>query len=303
MDRRTFTGNVFRAALGGIVGTTQTLPKSPSSTVEGVPFKFSVMLWTVYKDLPIEQRLEKIAEAGYNSVEFSGQFENWSDDKIQKVIRKKHELEMGFDATGGLRRHGIADPRERQAFLADLHQMLTFADRLEIPAVIVLTGDRVPGLSHEAQHQSCIDGLKQAAELVEGRKTRLLMENIDPEENPRYYLTSVAEGLEIIQAVNHLQVRMLYDIYHEQVAEGNLIQKLERHVDLVGLVHIADVPGRHEPGTGEIDYINIFKTLAELHYSHYVAMEYLPTYDPVSSLRATREKAIRAARAVTRRQG
>ncbi len=303
MDRRVFAENTFRAALGGAIGAMDALPKPSPPTAADVPFKFSVMLWTVYKELPIGQRLEKIAEAGYHSVEFSGQFETWTNEEIRRVIRTKHELRMGFDATGGLRRHGIVNPLERQAFLADLRRMLSFADRLEIPAVIVLTGKRVPGLSRDAQHQSCIDGLKQAAELLEGRQTRLLMENIDPEENPRYYLTSVAEGLEIIQAVNHPQVRMLYDFYHEQIAEGNLIEKLEKHIDLVGLVHIADVPGRHEPGTGEIDYVNIFKKLAELHYDHYVAMEYLPTYDPVGSLCRTRKMAIQAARDAMRDQG
>jgi hydroxypyruvate isomerase len=159
-----------------------------------------------------------------------------------------------------------------------------------------MSGNRVPGLERQAQHESCIEGLKRAAELVEGKNVRLLLENIDPEENPHYYLTSVAEGFEIIRAVNHPQVQFLYDFYHEQIAEGNLIEKLEKNIDLVGLVHIADVPGRHEPGTGEIDYRNIFKKLAQLNYRHYAAMEYLPTYDPVKSLRTTQEMATQAAR-------
>jgi hydroxypyruvate isomerase len=154
----------------------------------------------------------------------------------------------------------------------------------------------VPGLSRQAQHESCIEGLKRAAEVVEGKKVRLLLENIDPEENPKYYLTSVAEGFEIIRKVNHPQVQFLYDFFHEQIAEGNLIEKLEKNIDQVGLVHIADVPGRHEPGTGEINYANIFRKLGQLKYDRYAAMEFIPTGDPVASLLAARQMALRAGR-------
>ncbi|PYV62809.1 MAG: hydroxypyruvate isomerase, partial [Acidobacteria bacterium] len=117
---------------------------------------------------------------------------------------------------------------------------------------------------------------------------------IDPEENPHYFLTSVDRGFEIVKTVNHPQVQFLYDFFHEQIAEGNLIEKLEKNIQYVGLVHVADVPGRHEPGTGEINYENIFRKLAELNYQEIVAMEFLPTGDPVEQLRAAREMALRA---------
>jgi hydroxypyruvate isomerase len=151
-------------------------------------------------------------------------------------------------------------------------------------------------MPREQQHQSCIEGLKQAAAIVEGKRiagqpVRLLLENIDPEENPHYYLQSVAEGFEIIRAVNHPQVRFLYDFFHEQIAEGNLIEKLQKNIEYTGLVHIADVPGRHAPGTGEIDYGNIYRKLATLNYDRVVAMEFLPQGDAVAELRHAREMA------------
>jgi hydroxypyruvate isomerase len=160
----------------------------------------------------------------------------------------------------------------------------------------------VPGLTREAQHQSCVDSLKRAAEVIDGKQidgqpVRLLLECIDPEENPHYYLQSAAEGIEIVRAVDHPQVQFLYDIFHEQIAEGNLIEKLDKHIDVIGLIHIADVPGRHEPGTGEINYGNIYRKLAELKYNHMVAMEFRPTGDPVESLRAAREMVGRTAKA------
>lgn len=249
------------------------------------------MLWTVFRKLPFEERLEKVAEAGYRHVELVGEFKKWSNADYVRVNRKKRALGITFDATAGLT-SGVADPAQRQALLAEVRSMLPILDRLECSSLIVLSGNRVPGMPRHLQHQSCIDGLNRAAEIAEPKNVRILLENIDPEENPRYYLTSVAEGFEIIRAVNHPQVKFLYDFYHEQVAEGNLIEKLEKNIDEVGLVHIADVPGRHEPGTGEINYHNIFKKLAALGYRHYAAMEYLPTYDAVQSLRAARRYAL-----------
>lgn len=248
------------------------------------------MLWTVFRNLPFEERLEKVAEAGFHSVELIGEFKKWSDADYRRFNRKKRELGITFDATAGLD-HGIGDPAQREAFLSDLRKMLVVCDKLECPHIIAMSGNIVPGLTHNQQHQSCIEGLKRAADVVEGKNFKVFVENIDPEENPRYFLTSAAEGLEIVKAVNNPQVKFLYDFYHEQVAEGNLIEKLEKHIDQVGLCHIADVPHRHQPGTGEIDYTNIYRKLVELHFDHHIAMEFLPKGNPVEILRRAREQA------------
>jgi hydroxypyruvate isomerase len=163
--------------------------------------------------------------------------------------------------------------------------------------MIVLSGDVVPDLSRDAQHQASIETLKQAAKLVEGRQiagqpVRLLLECIHVEERPKYFLTRANEAIEIVRAVNHPQVQFLYDIFHEQMTAGNLIEKLDKHIDVIGLIHIADVPGRHEPGTGEINYANIYRKLAQLNYRHNVAMEFMPTGDPVATLRAAKALAL-----------
>src|SRR5262249_10208652 len=148
---------------------------------------------------------------------------------------------------------------------------------------------RVEGLSHDVQHKACVETLKRAADIVSRHNITLLVENIDSEENPNYFLTSVAEGFQIVREVKHPKVQFLYDFYHEQISEGNLIEKLEKNIEHVGLVHVADVPGRHEPGTGEINYANIYRKLADLKYSRYIAMEFEPTGDPVASLRSARD--------------
>jgi hydroxypyruvate isomerase len=266
--------------------------------ISAVPFKLSVMLWTVFANLPFEQRLEKVAEAGYHNVELVGEYEKWTEEEFKRANTKRKELGLGFDCTAGLK-HGVSIPDHRQALLAELSQTLPIMRKIDCPSVILLSGNRLPGVPREVQHQCCVDTLKAAAKLVEGKSingepVRLLLETIDPEENPQYFLTEIAEALEVIQAVGHPQVRLLYDFYHEQITAGNLIAKLQKSIPYLGVVHIADVPGRHEPGTGEINYWNIFAKLAELKFGGVVAMEFHPTGDPVAQLRAAREMALRA---------
>jgi hydroxypyruvate isomerase len=178
--------------------------------------------------------------------------------------------------------------------LGDIRGQLKIMEKLESPTLIVMSGNVVPGLTPQTQHDSCVEGLKRAAELVEKNGVTLLLENIDLEENPHYYMWSVPEAFKIIEEVNHPQVKFLYDFYHAQISGGNLITNLKGHADKVGLVHIADVPGRHEPGTGEINYLNIYKELAELNYHGYVAMEFHPTGDPVKTLAQARQEALHA---------
>jgi hydroxypyruvate isomerase len=306
MNRRDFCLNGARNLAAGAIGASALNAadltvgnvagagaERPSPADSGVPFKLSVMLWTVFTHLPFEQRLEKVASAGYNNVELVGEFKKWSETDFKNVAQTKRRLGISFDATGGVE-HSLANPAERDAFLGDVKSLLPAMEKLECPALIVLTGDKLPSLSHEAQHASCVEGLKRAADVVQGHGIRILLENIDPEENPKYFLTSVAEGFEVVKEVNHPHVRFLYDFFHEQISEGNLIEKLEKNVALIDLVHVADVPGRHEPGTGEINYSNIYKKLVSLGYDRYMAMEFLPTGDAVVSLRTAREQVLEA---------
>jgi len=292
INRRNF-GRVVAGAVAGTVLTSANVVRAASAPPATEPFPLSVMLWTIYRDLPFEQRLEKVSQAGYGAVELVGEFKDWTDTNFQSANRKKRELGITFDATAGLHR-SLSDPAERDAFLEEVRAMLSIMDKLECNKLIVLSGNKVPSLSHDDQRASCVEGLKRAADIASKKNVELLLENIDPEENPKYFLTSVAEGFDIVREIASPHVKFLYDFFHEQISEGNLIKKLEKNIDLVGLVHVADVPGRHEPGTGEIHYPNIYRKLAQLKYTRYCAMEFLPTGDPVTSLRAARDEVIRS---------
>ena len=299
MNRRTFTQTLATAALSAVAAPLRSAPASAESSPKAAPFPLSVMLWTVFTDLPFEERLAKVAEAGYSNVELVGEYSKWSAADFANANAARKRLGIQFDATAGLA-HGIAEPASRDALLAELTQALTPMETLGCPAMILLSGNVVPGISRWAQHRSCVETLKRAAALVEGRTingqpVRLLLECIDPEENPRYFLTTAAEAIEVVRQVNHPQVQFLYDLFHEQIAEGNLIEKLDKHIDVIGLIHVADVPGRHEPGTGEINYVNIYRKLAQLNYKRMVAMEFHPTGDEISTLSLARYLVERAA--------
>lgn len=288
MNRRTFTQSL---AVAAVAAAAPSLPAAQrAAVVRRTPtFPLSVMLWTVFRDLPFEERLAKVAEAGYSNVELVGEYVKWSAEDFARANEARKRLGIQFDATAGLG-HGVADPAAREAFLGELGQALKPMETLACPAMIVLSGNVVPGMSREAQHAAAVETLKRAAALVEGRAidgqpVRLLLECIHLEENPKYFLTSANEAIEIVREVNHPQVQFLYDIFHEQMSYGNLIEKLEKHIDTIGLIHVADVPGRHQPGSGEINYVNIFRKLAALHYRHTVAMEFVPIGDEVGALR------------------
>ena len=305
MNRRTFTRAAGGILAGSMLPARAMVAGENSAPVANggdseAPFGLSVMLWTVFRDLPFEQRLEKVAQAGYTNVELVGEYEKWSQQDFDRANAKRKQLGITFDCTAGLK-HSLCNPAERDSLLVEFRQTIPIMRKLDCPAMIFLSGNAVPGMSVESQQQSCVDGLKAVAKLIDGERikgepVRLLLENIDPEENPKYFLTSVARGFEIVKAVNHPQVQFLYDFFHEQIAEGNLIEKLEKNIQHVGLVHIADVPGRHQPGTGEINYKNIFRKLAELKYNRIAAMEFLPTGDPVAELRAARQLAMESAK-------
>jgi hydroxypyruvate isomerase len=135
-----------------------------------------------------------------------------------------------------------------------------------------------PELSAEDKRQSVLDGLKALAPLAKEAGVTLVLEPLNVYvDHPGYFLNRSSVGLDLVRAVGSPYIKLLYDIYHMQVMEGNIIDTLTRNLDLVGHVHVADVPGRHEPGTGELHYANIFRALREAGYDGYVGFEFEPT--------------------------
>ena len=298
MNRRQFSQLIVAAGLAKTLPSVdaQTSPSSTSQPSNG--FHFSVMLWTLERQAPFDRCLEIVAEAGYEGVELTGEFHKWSPEEGRRVMAKMRSLKLHFDLLSGVK-SGFGDPNNASGFLSELNAQFISAKELESPMINLRAGHRIADLSPAAQHAACVENLKRAAEMAEKQNIHIVIEPIDPIESPVEYMTSVVEGFSIVREVDSPHVRVLYDFYHEQRAAGNLIEKLEKNFDLVGLVHIADVPGRHEPGTGEIDYFNIYKKLAQLQYNKFITMEFYPTDDPVAALRKARLDALRAQASVT----
>src|ERR1043166_9346838 len=199
---------------------------------EDSPFPISLMLWTVYPDLIFEQRLEKVAEAGIHAVELGDEFKKWSPQDCAAPGRKKEELKITCDATAGVW-HTLADPADREPFLKAVTDFVPVLDGLECSKLILQTGNVVQGLSREQMHSNCVETLKHAGDLAAKHNFELLVENIDPEENPKYFLTSAAEGFDIVRTVDNPHVKFLYDFFHEQIAGGNLfVEKVIQELNM-----------------------------------------------------------------------
>jgi hydroxypyruvate isomerase len=255
--------------------------------------RFSAMLWTLEKHASFDRCLEMAAAAGYQGVELTGEFRTWTPAESALVMARIRSLGLVVDTMGGVKA-GFAVPAEAGTLRALLAEEFQAMDVFECRRVILLSGKRVEGMSAQAQRDFSVENLKRVAEMAARKGIEVVIEPIDLLENPTIFLASVRDGLEIVEAVNAPNVKLLYDLYHEQRSFGNLIEKLEKSIDRVGLIHVADVPGRHEPGTGEIDFANIYRKLGELHYDGWIAMEYYPTAEPVASLRQARIEAQKA---------
>jgi hydroxypyruvate isomerase len=291
LSRRTFGRLMTAASVARLV-----LPGGLIAQMEPeAGLRFSVMMWTLNKWGSFEENLERVAEAGYRNVELVGEFSRWSEEDWRRIPARMKALKITVDATAGMKL-GFADPAGGDAFIAELKALIPAVQRLGCAQIILLSGKRIEGAAPGVQRAASIETLKRAAEDLGAAGITGVIEPIDRLENPPIYLDGVTEAFEIVRAVGSSKVKVLYDLYHEQRGMGNLIEKLEKNIDEVGLIHVADVPGRHEPGTGEVDYINIYRRLWELHYGGVIAMEFYPTGDVVETLRRAREEAIQSKR-------
>jgi hydroxypyruvate isomerase len=287
--RRTFVSMTAASLAARALPAQETAAQSPAPHGQISP-QFSVMIWTLKKLGTFEENLDRVALAGYHHVELVGEFKLWSEEDYRRIMGRMETLKISVDATSGVSA-GFADPSGGDAFLSGLKDLIPAAKRLQCRQIILLSGKKIEGTAPGSQRAASIEALKRAADVLNSAGLMAVIEPIDRIENPTIYLDGVTEAFEIAAAVNSPNVKVLYDVYHEQREFGNLIEKFEKNIEQVGLVHIADVPGRHEPGTGEINYLNIYRKLAQLNYRGTICMEFYPTGDIVSTLGRARDQA------------
>jgi hydroxypyruvate isomerase len=248
--------------------------------------KLSACIEMLFTDHPFEERIDCVAEAGLGAFEFW----DWpgKDINLLNERRQLHDLEVAafiMEPRGGLV-SADAHAKLRQ----DASRSIAIAQILECQTLIVLVGRESSALSRQEQHDNIVHGLKQVAPLAEDAGVTLLIEPLNViVDHAGFYLSSSQEAFQIVEEVGSSNVKVLFDIYHQQISEGNLIANITEHLDMIGYLHLADVPGRHEPGTGEINYANVLQRISEAGYNGYVGLEYQPSGDSYQSLKAITE--------------
>ena len=246
------------------------------------------MIWTVKGSF--EEKLETAARAGLQSVELVGEHTEWSDADIKRVKKLVRSLKLGIDtisATPNWSRMPVSmvDPAQRDNLLKEVGGNIVFAQKLEIPTLLLMSGNAIEGRSRRQQYASLIEGCKRCGELAAKAGVKLIVEPLNDKVNHKgFFLTTCVEGLSLVKEVDNPHVRLLFDIYHEQVQIGNVIRTIREAASRTEVFHVADNPGRNDPGTGEMNYPNIYKAIQKAGYKGYITMEYLPLGDPVKSL-------------------
>ncbi len=186
---------------------------------------------------------------------------------------------------------GLVNPSERDGFLEQVRLSIDAAKKVDCKRLIVLTGNELGGMSRHQQTSNVVAGLRAAAPMFEKNGITAIVEVLNTYvDHAGYFLYYIRDGAEIVDRVGSPNVKLLFDIYHTQIMEGNLIPNIRAYINHVGHFHVADNPGRNEPGTGEINYANVFKAIYDLgdRYSGYVALEYRPLVPIQENLPAVR---------------
>jgi hydroxypyruvate isomerase len=255
---------------------------------DGTWLTYAVNVEMTWGNLPFLERLRKVVQAGFSHYEFWP----WRNKDIDGIIKLNKELSLHpaqFSASPKRFDQGITDPNRRDEFVADIKAAVDVAKRLGVKKLCVVAGEETKGYSRDEQTQAVIDSLKAGAKVVEPEGITLILEPLNVlVDHPRQLIVHSAHAAQVLQAVGSPNVKMLFDVYHQQISEGNLSGNIRKYRDLIGYYQIADHPGRHEPGTGEIRYAHVLRTIHDVGYRGAIGMELSPKSDPAAAFIAVR---------------
>ena len=230
------------------------------------------------------EAIEKIADLGFDAIE-TYNWKNLDLDKVRATCEKRGVELLSMCTT----EFKLTDAQYRDAWLAGLKESCEAANRVGAKRLITQVGQDT-GAPRAEQHKNIVETLKLAAPILDKTGVTIMIEPLNTLYNhPGYYLWSAVEAFEIIHEVNHPLVKIVYDIYHQQVMEGNIINNITNNLDCIAHLHSAGHPGRIDLQFGENDYKYIFKRVDEAGYTGACGLEYRPTMDPAESLRVARE--------------
>jgi hydroxypyruvate isomerase len=236
----------------------------------------------VYTEVPFEDRFRLAGESGFDYIEFW----SWKDKNIKKIkaLCRTHDLKIA--SFSGDQEFSMIDKTQREDYISFVEASIETAQFLNCDHLVVHSNalgengvviDPYRHVSDIKKIAVMFDILKSLAAKAEAANITLLLEALNTlVDHPGNFLTSTKDAAELIRVVNSSNIKILYDIYHMQIMEGNLIDTLKAYIDAIGYIHVADVPGRHEPGTGEINFANVMTVLKELNYDGIVGFELDP---------------------------
>jgi hydroxypyruvate isomerase len=265
------TAGLFGAAL---------LPRGLHASLNATRLKQSVSRWP-YSAIPLDDFCRAASEMGLVGIDLL-QPEEWARVRDFGLV-----CSMGYPtARKDFIATGFNDPAKHSMLLAELRQAIPVAARNGVPNVIAMFGNR-NGRSDVDGAAACIAGLKQISPLAEQHGVTVCVELLNSKvDHKDYQGDRTSFGVEVMRGVNSPRVKLLYDIYHMQIMEGDVIRTIRDNITHIGHFHTGGVPGRHElDETQELNWQAIAKAIADTGFTGYLAHEFVPTRDPLTSLR------------------
>lgn len=240
--------------------------------------RFSANLTMLFTEVDFPDRFEQAAKASFKAVEYMFPYP-WKKEDLAERLQRYGLQQVLFNLPAGdweSGDRGVAClPGREQEFRDGVGKAIEYAKALGYPLINYVVGAASPEVQEKA-HRTLVNNLHFAAAALEKEKIRLLIEPLNPLDFPVFCLKGSRGALQLIEEVGHPNLWLQYDIYHMQVMEGNLMRTIQANFSRIAHIQIADNPGRNEPGTGEINFPNIFRFLDQLGYEGWIGCEYKP---------------------------
>lgn len=280
-NRRTFLKSSLAAAM--VTGTMQSqetgnTPETKAPTQRKGRIRQSVSRWC-YKNIPLDQLCQASAQMGLKGVDLLN-IDEWEVPRRYGLI-----CTMGY-AGGGTIPDALNRVENHAAIEAAFRKNIPLAAKAGVPNVITFSGNR-KGMSDEEGARNTITGLNRLKKIAEDNGVNICLELLNSKHDHHDYMCDhTAWGARVMDEVDSPRVKLLYDIYHMQIMEGDLIATIRENIQFLGHFHTGGVPGRHElDNTQEVQWDGVMRAIADLNFQGYVAHEFVPARDPLTSLR------------------
>lgn len=249
--------------------------------------RFAANLSFLFVEHSFLDRFSAARAAGFEAVEFHFPYAVEQAVLAEVVLTSGVEVVL-FNLPAGdwsKGERGIAcHPARVTEFQEGVALAIEYAHALGCARLNCLAGIAPPGVATETARATLIENLRFAAALTRNAGIELLLEPLNTRDTPGFFVATPRDGFALIEAVGDSNLRLQYDVYHAQIMEGNLAQTLESNLPRIGHIQIADNPGRHEPGTGEINFPFLFRHLDAIGYPGWIGCEYVPGGSTEASL-------------------